>query len=484
MIRQTGALLAALALGACSLTPRYVRPDTAIPPQWPQGPAYQPQPPLPAGYAYRDCFADPRLLHLIATALAANQDIAAALANVEAARASYRVQRAALLPEIDAGAGYSRAGGQASIQPPESLSAGASVPAWELDLFGRVRALTAAERARYLGSIAAARAVRILVVAELAQAWIARGRDMSLLAIARDTASSASEQVTLTARRVAGGIAPLDDQRKAEITLATAQADIAAQTTAVAQDENALRALVGGEPAPADLPASIEDAGAHLCAIPAGMDSAILLARSDVIEAEYALKAANADLGAARAALFPRISLTAAAGVASTALASLFTGGAFAWSADATASYPLFTAGRGKAGVALAEARRKLAAAQYRKAIQNAFRDVADTLARRGTIDAQLAATRAGAAAAADNARLTDRRYTGGIASALDSLVARQTLYTARRTAALTEATRAANLVELYRALGGDDPAPPPLRPAPSDAIGSQTNPPRQETQR
>jgi multidrug efflux system outer membrane protein len=473
--------LAALALSGCSLAPPYQRPDVAIPQRFPQGPAY-PAPTSATAYSYQTCLADPRLLRLVGTALAANQDIAAALANLAAARASYRIQRAALFPEVDAGAGYTRAGGDAATQPGDTFAAGASVPAWELDLFGRVRSLTAAQRARFLASAATVRSTRILVVAEVAQAWLARGRDVTLLAIAQDTAASAGQQVALTARRVSGGVAPLDEQRKAEIVLAAAQADIAAQTTAVAQDENALRQLIGAEPAAADLPGSIADADAHLCELSPGLESAVLLARPDVVEAEYSLRAANADIGAARAALFPRISLTAAAGVASAALTSLFTAGAFAWNADASASYPVFSAGRGKAGVAAANAQRDLALAQYRKAIQSAFRDVADTLARRGTIEAQLAAARAGEAAAADNARLTERRYSGGIASALDSLVARETLYSARRTAALTRAVRAANLVELYRAIGSDDPGPPPLRPAQTDAIGTDTNPPRPGT--
>lgn len=464
------ALLALTSLGACSMAPDYRRPDAALPAQWPSGPAY----PASTGtaqahYSWRQCMADPRLARLIETALAGNQDIAGALANVAAARAAYRIQRASLLPEFDVGGSYSRAGGSGSAraggqvvnQNSETFAVNGSMAAWEIDLFGRIRSLTDAQRARYLASTAAVRGTRMLVVAEVAQAWITRGRDMTLLAIARETAENAGRQVALTRRRVDGGIAPLDDQRKAEITLASAEADVAAQTTAVAQDENALRLVVGAEVPVADLPVSMDDASGSLCRLDAGLDSSILLARPDVVQAEYLLQAANANIGAARAALFPRISLTAVAGYASTALATLFNGGAFAWSSQATASYPIFSAGRGKAGVALADAQRDLALAQYRQAIQSAFRDVADTLARRGTIDAQLSASRAGAAAAADNARLTDRRYAGGIASALESLVAQQTLYAARRNAALVQAERAANLVELYRALGGDDPAAP-----------------------
>jgi len=462
MIRRSLPLVSALVpalLAGCSLAPHYARPIPPVPTAWPTGDAYlrQSEAALPS-YSYHDVMPDPRLQRIIGQALANNQDVAAAVAQIAQARANYRIQRADLFPQVDASGAYSHSGGQAALHPGDSFSAGAAIPAYELDLFGRVRSLTTSERNRYIGSVAAARAARLALVAEVAEAWITYGADASLLAIAQDTARSARASITLTARRVTGGIAPLDDQRKAEITLSTAEADIARQTTALAQDANALRLLAGSEVPRSDVPRSIEDASAHLSEVPAGVDSSILLRRPDVVEAEYTLKAANAEIGAARAALFPQISLTSALGLASQALSTLFTGGAFSWNAGASASYPIFSAGKGKAGVALAKAQRDLALAQYRKAIQSAFKDVADTLARRGTIDAQLDATRRGQAAATDNARLTDRRYTGGIASYLDSLTAQQALYTARGIAVTTEATRATNLVELYRSLGGDTP--------------------------
>ena len=452
------ALLASL-LAGCSMAPHYVQPAAPVPATWPTGDAYlrQSEAALPS-YSYREVLADPRLQRVITQTLANNQDIALAVANLAAARASYHIQRAALLPELDASASASHSGGDGAVRAGDAFAAGGSIPAYELDLFGRVRSLTTVERNRYLGTVAAARAVRLLLVAEAAEAWIACGADASLLAIARDTAATARSSVALTRRRVEGGIAPLDDQRKAEITLATTEADIARQTTALAQDVNALRLLAGSEIAPADLPTSIEDAAARLAEVRPGLDSAILLRRPDVIQAEYALKAANAEIGAARAALFPKISLTAAVGVASQALSSLFTAGAVSWNAGASASDSIFSADKGKAGVALALAQRDAALAQYRKAIESAFKDVANTLARRGTIEAERTATQAGLAAATDNARLADRRYTGGVASYLDSLTAQQALYTARKTAVATQASRATNLVELYRSLGGDSP--------------------------
>ncbi|MBU6267915.1 MAG: efflux transporter outer membrane subunit [Sphingomonadales bacterium] len=451
-------LLLTASLAACSMAPHYQRPAPAVPATWPGDPALRQSEATLPGYGWHAALADPRLQRLVEQALAHNQDVALALANIDAARAQYRTQRASLFPELDASAAYTRSGGDAARTPGDSFSVGGGVSAWELDLFGRVRSLTDVQRQKTLATVATARATRLALVASVAEAWITLGADRSLLAIAQDTARTADDQVTLTTKRVTGGIAPLSDQRQAEIVRATAQADIARQTTLVAQDANALRLLLGDEPAPADLPLSIEDAAARLGEVPVGLDSSVLLKRPDVVAAEYSLKSANANIGAARAALFPKISLTAAFGVASTALSTLFTGGAFSWSAGGAASYPIFSAGKGKAGVALARAQADAALAQYQKAIQSAFKDVANTLARRATIDAERAATRNGLAAASENATLANHRYTGGIASYLDSLTAQQALYTARRTATNTEATRAINLVELYRSLGADTP--------------------------
>jgi multidrug efflux system outer membrane protein len=231
---------------------------------------------------------------------------------------------------------------------------------------------------------------------------------------------------------------------------------VAEQTTALAQDVNAMQLLLGAPVDPALLPRSIEEATPSLAELPAGLDSSILLRRPDVVQAEYELRAANAEIGAARAALFPRISLTGLLGLASTSLSGLFGGGAFNWSASAGVDYPIFSGGAGRAGVRLTEAQRDAALNSYERAIQIAFREVADALARRGTIDEQLRATRALTNAAADTYALAQARYNGGIDPFLASLDAQRSLYSARRTLALTQLTRASNLVSLYRALGGD----------------------------
>ena len=473
-MKRSVAAMTALMLAGCSMAPKYATPELPVPPTWPAGDAYlrQSEAALPT-YSYRDVFTDPRLRAVVDQALANNQDVRLALANIEAARAQYRIQRAELLPQVDATGSYrvSRGttvqngnavgGGGGGVR--ETFSAQVGVTGWELDLFGRIQSLTGAARERFLASEAAARGTRLTLVSDTAEAWIAYGLDSSLLTIARRTADTARESVRLTQRRLDGGVAPRSDLRQAQIVLETAQADVAEQTTQVAQDLNALQLLAGGPIDSAMLPGSIEEAGANLREVPAGLDSTILLRRPDVIEAEFQLRATNAEIGAARAALFPRISLTGLLGFASGALGSLFQGGNFTWQGGGNAAYPIFAGGAARAGVKLSEAQRDAALASYRRAVQSAFADVSNTLARRGTIDAQLRASRAGREAAADNLRLAELRYRGGVTSFLENLTARQSLYSAERGLANTERLRASNLVALYRALGGDpmSDAPP-----------------------
>jgi len=463
MRRSAALLLTLTALGGCSMAPKYERAALPVPQAWPAGDAYlkQSEAALPS-YSYRDVFPDPRLQAVIGQALANNQDVQLAIANIAAARSRYRVQRAELFPQLDGGTGYRRSdNGNANSNGAvggerEQFSVDASVTAYELDLFGRLRSLSDAERNRYYASEAAARATRLTLVADVADAWLAHAADSSLLAVARQTADAARESMRLTDRRRQGGVAPRSDVRQAEIVLRTAEADIADLTTAVAQDLNALQLLVGAPVDPAHLSTSIDDAGTRLVEVPAGLDSTILLRRPDVIDAEFQLKAANAEIGAARAALFPRITLTGLLGFASDALGSLFDNGSFAWQAGGDATYSIFSGGAGRGNLALAKAQRDAALATYRKAVQSAFADVANTLARRGTIDAQLKASAAGREAAADNSRLATLRYRGGIESYIEELTARQALYSAERSLIQTRLLRASNLVALYRSLGGD----------------------------
>ncbi|MBC9033093.1 efflux transporter outer membrane subunit [Sphingomonas sp. JC676] len=462
-MKRIALLLCASALASCSMDPKYVQPAALVPPSWPVGDAYlkQSEATLPA-VTYRDIFRDARLQKLIQQALTENRDLRIAAANIAAARANYRIQRANQLPEIDAGAGATVSDGSTTGSTSSSsgtrtrFSADVGVTSFELDLFGRVASLTRAEQNRYFATEAGARATWLTLVGDIADAWLNYAADASLLKIAQDTAASAESSVRLTRARLDGGIAPRTDLRQAEQVLATAQSDVALQRTALAQDVNALQLLVGAPIDAALLPASIDETSSAIAELPAGIDSGILLRRPDVVQAEYQLRAANAEIGAARAALFPRISLTGLFGFASDALRTLFSGGAFNWSAGASGSYPIFSAGAGRAGVALSEAQQQAAVATYEKAIQTAFREVSDALARRGTIAEQLRADTAQAEAAADTYRLTEARYRGGIDTFLSSLDAQRSLYSAQRGLVGTRLTQASNLVALYRTLGGD----------------------------
>lgn len=460
------------AVGGCSLAPDYVRPEPAIPANWPTGDAYRPitdeASPAPT-VGYRELFQDPRLRTLIERALANNQDLRVALANVEAARGTLRVQRAALFPQVGVSTGVttgrssttrstsgSTSGSTtASGRRVTSYEANIGLTAFELDLFGRVRSLSEAALQEYLGTESAVRTTRLALVGEVASAYVGLATDRSLLTIARETEVTASRSVDLTRARLSGGIAPRTDVRQAETILATARSDLAATVTLVAQDRNTLELLLGGPVTDTELPESIESIDGLFAELPAGLDSRVLLRRPDVANAEYTLRAANARIGAARAAFFPTISLTAAAGLASSALSTLATGGAFAWSVGPTLSLPIFDAGVREGRLQIAEADREATVAQYQKAVQTAFREVADALARRGTIDDQLAAQTMLENAARDTSVLAEARYRQGVDSFLVDLDAQRTLYTARRALANTRGARAENLIAIFRTLGG-----------------------------
>jgi multidrug efflux system outer membrane protein len=477
-MRRLVPLLALAVLSACSFEPHFERPQPVVPPSWPVGDAYlrQTEAALPS-VDYRAIFKDAKLQAIVAQALANNQDLREAIANVAAARAQFKVQRAALFPAVNGEAALIRndasaEGGSASASGSTTGTTGtstttgsrdntvyqveAAVSAWEIDLFGRLRSLTHSQFDLYLGEEAAARGARLTLVAEIANAYFQYAADKSLLAIAVDTEKSAQTTVNLTQARLDGGIAPRTDLRQAQTVLATAQADDAAQRTLVAQDRNLLELLVGAKVDDTLLPASIETVDPLIGELPAGLDSGILLRRPDVVQAEYQLRAANARIGAARAAFFPRVSLTGLAGLSSTALSSLFTGGSFTWTVAPSATLPIFDAGANAGNLAYAKAQRDLQLATYQKAIQTAFREVADALARRGTINDQFKADLLNLEAAQDTYTLDLARYKQGIDPYLDTLDAQRTLYAARKTVASARLVKAQNLVTLYQTIGGD----------------------------
>jgi multidrug efflux system outer membrane protein len=460
------------------MEPKYVRPQPAIQPSWPVGDPYlaQAEVGLPV-LTYQQIFQDPRLQALITQALANNRDLMIAASNIASAREQYRIQRAQQLPTLNANAGAT-VGGDRDNNVSANYQAGVSVPSFELDLFGRVRSLTHVELQRFLATEAGARSTRLTLVSEIASAWLTYAADSSLRLIAEQTAASAQKSVNLTRIRLQGGVAPRTDLSQAEQILASAQADLAQQRTALAQDLNALQLLVGAPIDPKLLSGSIDDAFGKIAPVPAGLDSYVLLRRPDVVQAEYELRAANAQIGAARAALFPRITLTGLLGFASSALTKLFTGGAFAWSAGADATYTIFQSGAGHAGVRQSEAQRDAAVATYQKATQTAFREVADALARRGTINDEIAARARQQAATADTYTLTEARYRAGIDPFLTVLDAQRSYYSAQQQTVLTKLTAAQNLVTLYQSIGGDTllQTTPVCQPLPGDRGGSATS--------
>lgn len=469
--RFTGLSALTLALGACSMAPKYVAPAPPVPVSWPVGDAYlaQSEAALPL-VSYAEIFRDRRLQSLVEQALTNNRDLRVAAANLAAARAQVRVVRANQFPAVgvtgsvtrtEAGSGSTTNGsGTNGTGDRTSYSVQGGISSFELDFFGKYASATQAQRDTALSTEAAARTVRLGLVADLAQAWANYAADNDLLRIAQATAANAERSVTLTSARLKGGVAPRTDLRQAEQVLETARGDVASQRTALAQDVNAIRLLVGADFDQSLLPASVDEVNQSLAVLPAGTSSQVLLRRPDVVEAEYSLRAANADIGTARAELFPSISLTGLLGFASNALSALFDKGAFTASLGANGSWSIFNAGGRVANVDVAKAQRDAALATYEKAIQTAFREVADALADQGTLNERMRAASRFTEAASDTARLTEASYRQGITSSLENLDAQRSLYSARQQEIAVRLAAASNRITLYRVLGGDQATP------------------------
>lgn len=453
-MRHVIVLGAAAALTACNLAPAYQRPTAPVPPAWPVGAAYRAAGTgEKAGLPWTSVIGDQQLRTIIDRALANNRDLRVTLANVLAARAQYRVQRAAQLPTVtaDANATFSRRNDQRQ----DSYSADVGFSAFEIDLFGRLRNLSESALQSYLSTQEGARASRIALVAETGSAYATLAADQQLLALARNTLASAERTLTLTKSLNGVGLSGKLDVHQAETVVEQARSDVAAAITQVAQDRNALDLLAGAPVEDALLPVSLSSLIGSTALVPTGLSSDVLLQRPDVLQAEHRLQAAKADVGAARAAMFPRISLTSAIGVASSALSSLFSGGAFAWSAAPSASLPIFGGGV-RANVDYSKAQQQAAVANYESAIQSAFREVADALARAGTIDEQQRAQRALVLSNQNAYALAEERYRAGIDPFLTTLVNQRSLYSAQRSAIATDLELLQNRITLYRAMGAD----------------------------
>jgi multidrug efflux system outer membrane protein len=460
---MTIALAAALASACTTLIPDYQRPATPVPAAFPNAAAVGAAAVAPSAdtLGWRDYFADARLRQLIELALANNRDLRVAALNIERARAQYGIQRAALFPAIAA------TGSETAQRLPADLtqsgesrisrqySATLGFAAYELDFFGRVRSLNEQALEQYLGTEEARRSAQIALVAEVANGWLTLAADRERLALARSTFDTRQKSFDLTRRSFEAGAVSALDLRQAETLLQSARADAARYTALVAQDENALALVAGAPVPPALLPERLADALTTVAELPAGVPSEVLTRRPDILQAERTLRAANASIGAARAAFFPSITLTASAGTASASLDGLFGAGSGTWSFMPQIRIPIFEAGRLQASLDVAEIQRDINVAQYEKAIQSAFREVADALAERATVAEQLDARRKLVEATAASFRLSEARYRSGIDSYLGLLDAQRTLYGAELDLIGVRLSEASSRVALYKALGG-----------------------------
>jgi multidrug efflux system outer membrane protein len=455
--------VATLVLSGCSLIPDYQQPPAPMASQWPQGQAYAPNEAADIAAAeqgWREYFRDPALQQLIETALLNNRDLRVAALNIEAYRAQYRIQRADLLPALSADGSGSRQRLPADVAPSGSAgissqySATLGVSAYELDLFGRVRSLSQQALETYLSSEEARRSTQISLVASVANAYLTWQADQALLQLTQDTLKTFEESYRLTLRSSEIGVASALDLSQSRTSVEAARVKLAQYQRLVAQDRNGL-ALLLGSGLPADLPASQPLDAELLSQLPAGLPSDLLQRRPDILEAEHLLKAANANIGAARAAFFPRISLTANAGSLSPDLSGLLGNGSGTWLFQPQISLPIFNAGSLRASLDYSKIQKEISVARYEKSIQTAFQEVADGLAARQTYQQQLQAQRDLVEANQDYYRLAERRYRIGIDSNLTFLDAQRSLFSAQQALITDRLAQLASEVNLYKALGG-----------------------------
>ena len=473
MNRYLFIVLAGISLfpAGCTMAPKYARPAAPVPAQWPTGPAYAQTNATNVSTTivssvpdlnWRQFFTDDKLRAIIEQALTNNRDLRAAALNVEKARALYGIQRSELAPVVNgtATAGKERIAKDFSgTGEPETMgtySASLGAASWELDFFGRIRSLSQEALQQYFATEQARRNAQIVLISSVAQAYLGLVADRENLAIAQATLQTQQASYDLVQRRFDLDLATQLDVSRAEVPVDTARRDVATYTQQIAKDENALNLLVGSPTSAANWSAAPTQLSGVTPpkAIGAGLSSEVLLRRPDVVQAEDLLKAANADIGAARANFFPRISLTAALGTESSELDRLFKSGSGTWSYTPQVVLPIFDP-RTWYTLRASKVQREIAVAQYEKAIQSAFRDVADALAVRGTVDRQVAAQASLVNASAETYRLAYSRYDKGLDSFLSVLDAQRSLFAAQQGLVLIQLSKRANEVKLYEVLGG-----------------------------
>jgi outer membrane protein, multidrug efflux system len=449
-------------LGGCNLAPTYTRPEAPVPAAWPVSAAGQ-QAARPGDaapdIAWRDFLVDEKLRQVIGLALANNRDLRVAALNVERTQALYRIQRAELLPTVDARGTFSKervpgilsqSGQPATV---ELYNVNLGVSSWEIDLFGRIRNLKDAALEQYLATEQARASAQITLVAAVANTYLTLAADRENLKLAQSTLETQQATYEMIRRRAEVGASSDLDLRQAQTRVDAARVDIARYTSQVALGENALTLLVGSPVPPGLLPVELGEVAALRDFTP-GLPSEVLQHRPDILAAESQLRAAHANIGAARAALFPRITLTTSIGTTSDQLSGLFTSGSGTWAFVPQIVIPIFDA-RSWVAYDVTKVDREIALAQYEKAIQTGFREVADALAQRGTLGDQLEAQQSLVEASADGYRLSDARYTRGIDSYLRVLDAQRSLYGAQQGLIAIRLARLTNLVTLYKVLGG-----------------------------
>ena len=474
-----------LALAGCTLAPKYQRPTAAVSPNWPAVPGEKPSPTnavSAADIGWREFFRDPRLQELIGLALTNNPDLRVAVLNVEQSRAQYRIQRSALLPEIDATGSGTRQRLPADLSgtghplTTSDYSLNLGTASYELDLFGRVRSLKAAALENYFATEEARRSAQIALVAGVGNACLLEHAVTEQLAVARQTLAAVQASYELTQRSYKAGVVSELDLRTAEGQVQTARSNVAAYEQQLAEAENNLVLLVG-QPLPKDLPPPQPFGSAeYLSDVPAGLPSDLLQRRPDILGAEHQLKAASASIGAARAAFFPSVTLTASGGTASSQLANLFAPGSGTWMFSPQVTLPIFTAGRNLANLNAANVGKQIKVANYEKAIQSAFRDVSDSLAARAAVAVQLDAGKALVKAEQRRYELADARFRQGVDNYLTVLSAQQDLYQAQENLIQSQFSRLSSLINLYQALGGGwrENSPQPKVPWPNQAAGAE----------
>jgi outer membrane protein, multidrug efflux system len=483
-MKRLALLLAAAVLGGCTLTPHYERPQSPVPNGWPadtHSSTRRSGATTPVASAdqigWRDFFTDPQLERLIEIALENNRNLRIAVLNVAASQAQFRVQRGVLFPAISAtgsefvdkfptngafplsGLGGS---GSSTLVPTGAgsstfryFNAGIGFTNYELDLFGRERSLTTEAFEQYLSQYESRRSTQISLVSEVATDYFAVLADRALVSLTEDTLRNETESYELTKAMYDRETTTLLALRQAESAVDAARASFSQYERQLALDSHAL-VLVLGQQIPEDLPAGhdIEHEGL-LETLPAGLPADLLVRRPDIASAEHALRAANADIGAARAAFLPSIQLTGSGGTASTRLSGLFGKGSGTWTFAPTISLPIFTGGQNRANLDLSHIEKNVAVARYELAIQTAFREVSDALSARETYVDELQAQRALVAADADAYRLAEMRFRAGVDSYLNTLDAERSLYAAQQSLVALRQAELANQVTLYKALGG-----------------------------